>query len=217
MFRMTQGPDGEPYYPPPPMQAPGTANPYGPQPQPYPPQPYGQQPYPAPPYGQQPYLPYPYLAQPGAPLPGEFGYAKTLPPRVSAPVLGWVLLGVGALMLLAAILPWATAGPLSLAGTEGDGAITLFFALIIGAMGLVIGLRQGRLWASILACALGAVTTITAIVDIGNVSNRANDFNDSFGLDVSVGSGLWLTLVTGIAATGLSVAAIVRRAPLPRR
>jgi hypothetical protein len=210
MLLMSQPPDGEPYYPPPPMQRPETANPYAAHPDvphPYPPQP----------WPPQPYVPHPYPPQPWTPLPGEFGYARTLPPRVSAPVLGWVLLGVGALMLLAAILPWATAGSLSLAGTEGDGAITLFFAVAIAAMGLLIGLRQGRLWASIVAAALGALTTITAIVDIGNVSNRANQFDDSFGVQVSVGSGLWLTLVTGIAATGLSVAAIVRRAPLPRR
>lgn len=209
---MTHGPDGEPYYPPPPMQPPGS---YTPQPFPYAPQPlpYAPQPYPA----QQPYAAPADPVQPCGPMPGEFGYTRTLPPRVSAPVLGWVLLGVGALMLLAAILPWATAGSLSLAGTAGDGAITLFFAIAIGAIGLVIGLRQGRLWASIVACVLGALTTITALVDIGNVSTRANDFNDSLGLDVSVGSGLWLTLVTGVAATGLSVAAIVRRTRLPRR
>lgn len=216
---MTQGPGGEPYYPPPPTQRP-PGNPYGPQLHPYPGQPQAHptppQGYPAPSYGEQPYVWQPYPSS-GAPLPGEFGYARTLPPRVSTPVLGWALLGVGALMLLAAILPWATAGSLSLAGTEGDGAITLFFAVVIGAMGLVIGLRQGRLWASIVACVLGALTTVTALVDIGNVANRTNDFNDSLGLHASVGSGLWLTLVTGIAATGLSVAAIVRRSPLPRR
>jgi hypothetical protein len=157
-----------------------------------------------------------YSVQSAVPLPGEFGYARTLPPRVSAPVLGWVLLGVGALMLVAATLPWASAGSLSLAGTEGDGAITLFFAIVIGAAGGVIGLRQGRLWASILACALGALTTITAIVDISNVSNQATEFDDSLA-QVSVGSGLWLTLLSGVAATGVSVAAIVRRAPLQQR
>jgi hypothetical protein len=157
-----------------------------------------------------------YRVQPADRLPGEFGYATTLPPRVSSPVLGWVLLGVGALMLIAAMLPWASAGSLSLAGTEGDGAITLFFGIVIGAAGVAIGLRHGRLWASILACALGALTTITAVVDISNVSNQT-ELDDSFRLQVSVGSGLWLTLLTGVAATGVSAAAIVRRARLPQR
>lgn len=188
---MTHGRDGEPFYPPPPVQPPA---PDAPQPQPYAPQP-----------------------PPWAPLPGEFGYAATLPPRVSAPVLGWVLLGVGALMLMAAMLPWARIPGRSLAGTEGDGAVTLVFAVVIGAMGLVIGLRQGRLWASIVACALGAITTLTAVADIGNVSHDADQLDAALGLHVSVGVGLWLTLLTGIAAAGLSVAAIIWRARLPRR
>ena len=38
-----------------------------------------------------------YSVHPAVPLPGEFGYARTLPPRVSSPVLGWVLLGLGGL------------------------------------------------------------------------------------------------------------------------
>ena len=120
-------------------------------------------------------------------------------------------------MLMAAMLPWARIPGRSLAGTEGDGAVTLVFAVVIGAMGLVIGLRQGRLWASIVACALGAITTLTAVADIGNVSHDADQLDAALGLHVSVGVGLWLTLLTGIAAAGLSVAAIIWRARLPRR
>jgi len=46
--------------------------------------------------------------------------------RVSEPVIGWLLLGVAALTVISAVLPWATVLGISIKGTVGDGKLSIF-------------------------------------------------------------------------------------------
>jgi hypothetical protein len=228
-------PPGSPYGPPPYAGPPSYGpSPYGSAPYgaaPYGSAPYGSAPYAAAPYGSNPYdaaqyvSPYgapvhsgPQHAGPGGPAAPAYGYAGYPygpPPaagRVSDASLGWVLLGAGVLAFIGAVLPWATVGPISVAGTSGDGALTLFFGMVIGAMGLVIGLRQGRLWASILATVFSGFMTLTAVIDIAHISTFTNRF-EGLDINVRVGAGLWLTLVAGVGSLVCAVLAIIKRRP----
>ena len=71
--------------------------------------------------------------------------------RVSEPVIGWLLLGVAALTVISAVLPWATVLGISIKGTVGDGKLSIFCGAVLAVLGVLIGVRQGRLWVSIVA------------------------------------------------------------------
>jgi hypothetical protein len=198
---------------------------YGQQPQ-YPPAHYGQQqpqygqPQYQPQYGQPQYQPGQYPqglygpppSQPYGQPPGAYGYPVAAAPRVSEPVVGWLLLGAAVLVVIGASMPWATVLTISVAGTVGGGKATMFFGVVLGVFGLLIGLKQGRLWVSITACVLAALVVLIALGNVGNISDVARQNGDTFlGNSVSVGSGLWLTLVAGLAAVALSIVGIARR------
>jgi hypothetical protein len=181
---------------------------YGPQP----PQ-YGQPQYPQGQYPQGQYGPPPN--QPYGQPPAGYGYPAAAPPRVSEPVIGWLLLGASVLLMIGAAMPWATVLTISVAGTVGGGKATMFFGIVLGVFGLLIGLKQGRLWVSITACVLAALVVLIALGNMGNISDVASKSANNFlGDTVSIGSGLYLTLVAGLAALILSIVGIARRPAL---
>lgn len=214
-------PDEPAYSPPPPTRPPPQdAGPV------YPPSPYGAPPPYGPPYGP----PYPYGTPPpnpyGTPNPYAYGtpypapyltpYAQGYPQPalVSEPLLGWLLLVAAAVAAIAAVLPWATVFAQSFPGTDGDGVLVIICAIVLATCAVVIGLHNGRLWASITACVLSVLITLIGLIDLADVSNVVRSVEHGFlSGSVSVGAGLWLTVVSGLAAVGLSVAAIVRRRP----
>jgi hypothetical protein len=196
----------QPQYPAPPYPPPQYGDPHYPQGQ-FPQGQYG--PPPSQPYGQPPYQPY------GQP-PAGYGYPAAAGPRVSEPLIGWLLLGAGVLLMIGAPMPWATVLTFSVAGTVGGGKATMFFGVVLAVFGLLIGLKQGRLWVSITACVLAALVVLVAIGNMGNITDVARKSADNFlGNTVSIGSGLWLTLVAGIAALVLSIIGIARRRVQP--
>ena len=102
-------------------------------------------------------------------------------------------------------------GNIPVNGTDGDGVLTMIFALVFGSMGLVIGLKQGRLWTSIVGLVLAVLTVLTSAYDAANISGVfSRDVGSQY---VSVGSGLWLVLVGGLAAMGVAIAAMAKRSP----
>ena len=118
--------------------------------------------------------------------------------------------------MIGAPMPWATVLTFSVAGTVGGGKATMFFGVVLAVFGLLIGLKQGRLWVSITACVLAALVVLVAIGNMGNITDVARKSADNFlGNTVSIGSGLWLTLVAGIAALVLSIIGIARRRVQP--
>ncbi|PZS30603.1 MAG: hypothetical protein DLM58_13365 [Pseudonocardiales bacterium] len=185
----------------------------------YPPPP-DQPQYGPPPQGQPQYRPQAPPGYHGQPQPSQYGQpvtgygypVSTKQRRRTEPLIGWLLLGAGVLLVIAGLMPWATVLDISVAGTVGGGAVTLFFGLVIAAFGVVIGLRQGLLGFSITACVLAALAVLIALANMANIKSLTNDQQAVLlGNTVSIGIGLWLTLVASLAALTLSILGIVRR------
>jgi hypothetical protein len=198
-------------FPPPPGPP---ADPY-PQ-EPHPQQPYPQQPYPFPaPYEQQaPYQPQaPYGYQPYA-YPG--GYPSPAPSRMSAPIVGWLMLGAAILAIVGSIGTWATVHlfgqSIDVGGSEaGVGNLTAFFAAVIAITALFIALRQGRLWASIVGLVFATFTLLIGLINLGSLSRLYGPARDLPDNTFSVGYGLWLVIIGAAAALALSIVAMVQR------
>lgn len=127
-------------------------------------------------------------------------------PRASraSRIAGWLMVGFGALVVLAALLPWATLGPFSVAGTEGDGAITLTLGLLVAGLGIARGVgAKAKFWqvgvpVACLVC--GLLVTLVGFYDTVNVSETA-----------SAGSGLILTILGGLGLLGAALFGLIRR------
>lgn len=170
-------------------------------------------------YGAQPYAyaqqPNPYAGgQP--PYPPPYGTWNYPPPQrraaIAAPAIGYGLVASAVLIAAAAFMPWAQVFGVSVDGTDGtgDGNWTLFLGVIIGGTGVVVALLRGRLWAPVTALVAAALVVLSSFKDITDV----NGFANANGIDpsaVSVGPGLWLTLLAGLAAAAFAVGGISRR------
>lgn len=83
--------------------------------------------------------------------------------RLSPPArtAGWLIVGFGALVVLAAMMPWASFGPFSVSGLDGDGALTLVLGLVAASMAITrgVGLHGvfSRIVAPIVALLAGSV------------------------------------------------------------
>jgi hypothetical protein len=182
-----------------------------------------QQPYGQPVYGQQPgygpppgYPPPPQAySQYGYPMPGAAG------PRVSAPWTGAVIAIAGLVAAIGSFMTWAKAvsdlgggASLSIAGTDGqrDGKITVVLGALVLAVGIVILVKQGRLWASIVGIVLSSICGLVALADIGDITDKSKKLAGIGHIDVGVG--LVLVLIASVVALGASIVAIsVRRVP----
>ena len=122
----------------------------------------------------------------------------------------WVAIGSGIAVVVGSMLPWATVGPFSIAGTAGDGQITLVLGLAAGGLFAVWGFGAGpsRLWFTVATVAfLGSA--IVALYDIGNITSLADDGDVSL-FTVSVGGGLYLTAIGAFVGCGASAQRIYR-------
>lgn len=186
--------------------------------QPIPPQPSAQQPTP-----QQPNYQQPNYQQPvGGPATfGEIGkkytdLAKantTVNPKL-VPFL-WATAGAAFVVFISAFLPWVSVAGSSFSGTSGgrDGVFTLILGLIAGAVAvsaIFLAAKQQLLprAAGIAAIVAGVLITLIAIIDILDVSD-VQDRNFGLLIEVSVGFGLWLTLIAGLALLGLGIATLI--------
>lgn len=83
-----------------------------------------------------------------------------------------IVVGTGAvLMVLGSFMPWATAGIFSVAGTDGDGVITLVLGVLIGASMLqkVANLRVVGM-AVVLVSAVCGLIVISDGMDLGDAA-----------------------------------------------
>ena len=139
---------------------------------------------------------------PAAPQP-----PPTVPPvpqRKLDPRVAWTVFGGAGAVMLGALLPWAKvqAGIFSAekAGTDGDGVITLLLALGVGVVAILLVTQGVQLWKPIVIVAAGGLCVLTAIVDMVDVKNRAADPPEGLeGIQVTIGIGLWLTLLGAVA------------------
>lgn len=112
-----------------------------------------------------------------------------------AVVVGGILVAVGSL------LPWATAttgfGSISIAGTDGDGKITL----VLGAVAALVGFlsiettSQGLRVTAFIA---GALAGLAGAMDYSSLDKRLNEAS-SDAIRASIGPGLYLVLVGAVA------------------
>jgi len=153
---------------------------------------------------------------PGAGAPAAGGYpAQAAPARPVGPPpnLWWGVPAVLALLLIGCIGTWVKAEveifgqtqSSSKGGLEKDGSIVLFLTVVAGVF-LVLWRAQRKRWMPIAAAAIGALCTLIAIIDIADVGNQKETALGS----VSVGWGLWLTLIGSIALTILSIVLAAR-------
>jgi hypothetical protein len=107
--------------------------------------------------------------------------------------------GVSVLMVvIGAFLPWVKLGLLSASGTDGDGVITLILGLVAGALVLSSAKKgSGLIGCAILA--IGAVIAGVAAYDFTNVSDAIKQSNNVFVSNATVGMGLYLTGLGGVA------------------
>jgi hypothetical protein len=212
-----QNPQQPPPYPGPPTQPPPYPGQYGQPP------PYGQQ--------QQPY-PGPYPQQPGQQYPGYQQYPAYPQPAAKEPIdstarmLGWIIAGTGLLVAIAAFLTWGTidafGGSFDINGVTGsdvpgddetkDGVLTLILAIPVVGFAVVRGIGHLSLTAAIIGTVAGALIVLIAIVDMADITSTGDDLpGGGAGIDASIGIGLWLTLVGGLAMALVSIVGIIKR------
>lgn len=103
-----------------------------------------------------------------------------------------VALGGAVLTLVAAFLPWVSAGFITVAGIDiDDGILTLLFGLAVGGIVLV------RDWEDIDVIGTGILGALTVLI-AGNILTSLNQQFGQASATVGAGSGLYLTIVGGI-------------------
>ncbi len=113
---------------------------------------------------------------------------------------------LAALVLVGSFLAWASVPIINhtVMGTDGDGILTIILAVL----GVVMFLASGRRrWGRIVQLVCAALVVLIAVIDTVDVQRVA----DNAAFEVSVGGGLILVLVAGIAWTVVS--ALLLRMP----
>lgn len=93
---------------------------------------------------------------------------------------------------LGSLLPWMTAqtmfGEMSVAGTDGDGVLTIILAVVGGV--LMYRTSKKHVVAGVIVCGLGLVVSIFNMVQVNSKVQDAPD-----GIIASIGVGLYLCLI----------------------
>lgn len=142
-------------------------------------------------------------APPAAPAPAPAA------PRTGADTLAIAAYIACAVALIGSIGLWTTVFGISVAGTEGDGVITLVCAVLAAGTVLltVSGGTKPRFGAQWITIVLGVVVAAIAIIDISDISS----------VDAaSPAWGIWLVLIAGCALTvaGVLLTLRARRYPM---
>jgi hypothetical protein len=110
--------------------------------------------------------------------------------------------GGAGLLVLGSFLPWvkASIGILSAekAGIDGDGVFTLGLGVVAVLVFALMKSQPGR----VLTLVAGLLASAVALYDIVDVNNKAAELSSRSGpfqIEASVGIGLWLSLVGGVA------------------
>lgn len=106
-----------------------------------------------------------------------------------------------ALAALGSLLPWVTArtlfGQVSVAGTEGDGQITLALGIAVAVLFLT-GRNGTNRSGLVIGTILAGAALATAGYNYSNITDRVGDTDGSIG--AAVGIGLYLTLAGTVVA-----------------
>ena len=123
------------------------------------------------------------------------------PPQGRARIVG---LAGAAAAAIGSLLPWATVGPITVRGTDGDGTITLVVAAIAALF--AFRLPNGR-GSRILPLIGGLLIAAIGIWDMVDISSQSDGF-----FEVSIGIGIVITTLGGIALLAAFVLARSERA-----
>jgi hypothetical protein len=101
------------------------------------------------------------------------------------------------------------------AGTDAgrDGVLTVVFGCAMVALGIVIMVRQGRLWVGIVGIVIAAVTVLIALADLGDVAEASDRFRALGVGHVDTGPGLIVVFLAAWAGLGASIVAVAVRRP----
>jgi len=121
----------------------------------------------------------------------------------------WVFLGGGIAVFIGSFMTWVKVtavfiGTVTLAGTEGDGKITVGAAVVIMAGGLLVLQAKPKRWLSGLGVLAGLVSLGTATYDLwevftSDVTGKFGDKTQKLGT-ISPGTGLYLTFAGSLVA-----------------
>jgi hypothetical protein len=127
---------------------------------------------------------------------------KNLPAKNLGPIL---MLGGAVLAAIGSLLPWANIrtifGSIGVAGTDGDGVITLAAAVVLALLALLLLLQPQRA-GSVTMYAAGLCAVLIAGVGVYDFSNVSDGISEASGdgVSASVGAGLYLVVLGGAAA-----------------
>ena len=118
------------------------------------------------------------------------------------------IIAASAVAILGSFLPWASAsagslGSMTVSGTQGDGWLIIFLAIVSIVLSCLKNYEKPMEKPfAIGVIVIGAIQTIISIIDVININKYAVNFG---GFGISLGFGLILCLLAGIAtvATGL--------------
>ena len=118
------------------------------------------------------------------------------------------IIAASAVAILGSFLPWASAsagalGSMTISGTQGDGWLIIFLAIVSIVLSCLKNYEKPMEKPfAIGVIVIGAIQTIISIIDVININKYAVNFG---GFGISLGFGLILCLLAGIAtvATGL--------------
>ena len=118
------------------------------------------------------------------------------------------IIAASAVAILGSFLPWASAsagalGSMTVSGTQGDGWLIIFLAIVSIVLSCLKNYKKPMEKPfAIGVIVIGAIQTIISIIDVININKYAVNFG---GFGISLGFGLILCLLAGIAtvATGL--------------
>ena len=118
------------------------------------------------------------------------------------------IIAASAVAILGSFLPWASAsagalGSMTISGTQGDGWLIIFLAIVSIVLSCLKNYKKPMEKPfAIGVIVIGAIQTIISIIDVININKYAVNFG---GFGISLGFGLILCLLAGIAtvATGL--------------
>lgn len=120
-------------------------------------------------------------------------------PLTRQPGTFWSTAACVAVLVIGSVGPWATAGVISVAGTDGDGVITLILALAAGAA-LVRYATAGDRRALVGAAVCGAVSAAIGVYDFVEIQSQGGEL-----LSLSPGWGLYLTVISSVGLAGTAV------------
>ena len=123
-----------------------------------------------------------------------------------------MLLGIGAAVvtLIGAVMPWGAVGPFARSGASGDGMFALLIAVLAAICFVTWARGTAGSWVMWVTCGGGLLAAGIALNVAAKLSSLAAAAKSDL-FRVEVGSGVYLTVLGGVAIAGVSLLAAIHR------